>query len=170
MQHATDGRPSGYTALTPYIVVDDAAAAIAFYAAVFGATTVSRLEGTAPDGSTYIGQAELDFGGAGRLQVSDPQPAFRLVAPDRAAPGISQSLMIYVPDVDATLVRAVELGGEVKEEPTDFVSGDRFGAFIDPFGRRWAVMTRVEDLSGDESARRVEDWWQQISSPVSKQE
>jgi len=28
----------------------------------------------------------------------------------------------------------------------------------DPFGVRWAVMTRVEDLSADESARRVAEW------------
>lgn len=170
MEHAIDGRPSGYTALTPYIVVDNAAAAIDFYAAVFGATTVSRLEAQAPDGSTYIGQAELDFGGAGRLQISDPQPGFGLVAPDPSAPGISQSIMIYVPDVDATLARAAELGGEVKEQPSDFVSGDRFGAFVDPFGRRWAVMTRVADLSAEEAAQRVEEWWKQISAPVSNEE
>lgn len=166
----TAGRPSGYTTLTPYLVVDGAAAAIDFYAAVFGATTVSRLEGTAPDGSTYVGQAELDFGGSGRLQISDPQPGFGLVAPDRGAAGVSQSIMIYVPDVDATIARAAELGADVKEQPSDFVSGDRFGAFVDPFGRRWAVMTRVEDLSADESARRVEEWWASISSPVSKRE
>jgi uncharacterized glyoxalase superfamily protein PhnB len=164
----TDGRPNGYTALTPYLVVENAAAAIDFYAAVFGATTVSRLEGTAPDGSTYIGQAELDFGGAGRLQLSDPQPGFGLVAPDPSAAGITQSIMIYVSDVDATIARATELGAEIKEQPSDFASGDRFGAFVDPFGRRWAVMTRVEDLSSDESARRVEEWWATISAPVSK--
>ena len=169
MSPVTNGRPDGYTALTPYLVVDGAAAAIDFYAAVFGATTVSRLEGTTPDGARYIGQAELDFGGAGRLQLSDPQPAFGLVAPDRSAAGISQSVMIYVSDVDATIAKAAELGAEVKEEPGDFVSGDRFGAFVDPFGRRWAVMTRVEDLPAEESERRVEEWWQKISAPVSNQ-
>ncbi len=169
MQHAEDGRPSGYTALTPYIVVDGAAAAIDFYAAVFGATTVSRLEGTAPDGSRYIGQAELDFGGAGRLQLSDPQPGFGLIAPDRDAAGISQSIVVYVADVDATVARAAGLGAEVKEQPGDFVSGDRFAAFVDPFGRRWSVMSRVEDLSPEESAQRVEAWWEQISAPASNQ-
>jgi PhnB protein len=103
------------------------------------------------------------------LQLSDPQPAYGLVAPDPAAAGISQSIMIYVPDVDATVARAAELGAEVKEQPSDFVSGDRFGAFLDPFGRRWAVMTRVEDVSPEESARRVEEWLAQISSPVSNE-
>lgn len=170
MEHATDGRPHGYTTLTPYLVIENAAAAIEFYSQVFGATTVARLEGTLPDGRSYVGQAELDFGGGGRLQLSDPQPGYGLVAPDPAAPGISQSIVVYVPDVDATIARAAELGAEVKEQPSDFVSGDRFGAFVDPFGRRWSVMTRVEDVSPEESERRVEEWWQQISSPVSNSE
>jgi uncharacterized glyoxalase superfamily protein PhnB len=170
MQYASDGRPVGYTALTPYLVVENAAAAIDFYADVFGATTVSRLEGTGPDGASYVGQAELDFGGGGRLQLSDPQPAFGIVAPDRNASGISQSIVVYVTDVDATVNRAAELGAEVKEQPANFVSGDRFGAFVDPFGRRWSVMTRVEDISPDESERRVEEWWKQISTPVSNEE
>lgn len=39
-----------------------------------------------------------------------------------------------------------------------FVSGDRFASVVDPFGVRWTLMTRVEDLSPVESARRVEEW------------
>ncbi|MCL2515817.1 MAG: VOC family protein [Microbacteriaceae bacterium] len=168
MTYAENGRPTGYTALTPYIVVENAAAAIDFYVAVFGATVVLRLEAISDDGEPYIGQAELDFGGAGRLQISDPMPDFGLVAPDRAASGITNSIVIYVTDVDATVARAAELGAEVKEQPSDFVSGDRFAAFVDPFGRRWAVMCRTDDLSSDESARRVEEWWAQISAPQPK--
>jgi PhnB protein len=38
------------------------------------------------------------------------------------------------------------------------VSGDRYASLLDPFGVRWAIMTRVEDLSPDESRRRIEAW------------
>ncbi len=38
------------------------------------------------------------------------------------------------------------------------MSGDRFASIRDPFGVRWAVMTRVEDLSEEESAARVAAW------------
>ena len=46
----------------------------------------------------------------------------------------------------------------MREPLTTFVSGDRFASIRDPFGIRWSVMTRVEDLSEDESARRVAQW------------
>ena len=46
---------------------------------------------------------------------------------------------------------------------TAFVSGDRFASIRDPFGVRWSIMTRVEDLSPQESARRVAEWAASIS-------
>ena len=46
----------------------------------------------------------------------------------------------------------------VREPLTTFVSGDRFASIRDPFGVRWSVMTRVEDLSEEESAARVAAW------------
>ena len=44
------------------------------------------------------------------------------------------------------------------ESPNTFVSGDRFASIRDPFGVRWSIMTRVEDLSEEESAARVATW------------
>ena len=38
------------------------------------------------------------------------------------------------------------------------MTGDRFGAILDPFGHRWAIMTRVEDVSPEEAQHRVEEW------------
>lgn len=55
-------------------------------------------------------------------------------------------------------VTAVDAGAGVREAPSTFVSGDRFASIRDPFGVRWSVMTRVEDLSEEESARRVATW------------
>jgi uncharacterized glyoxalase superfamily protein PhnB len=100
--------------------------------------------------------AELDFG-SGRLQLSDPNDAFGLVAPV-AAEGTSESFAVYLPDVDAAFERAVSLGATAVQAPEDFASGDRFGTILDPFGRRWNLMTRVEDLSPAESERRVAEW------------
>ena len=45
----TNGRPDGYTTLTPFLVCSPARDAIAFYEAVFGATVVGRMDG--PDGT-----------------------------------------------------------------------------------------------------------------------
>ena len=148
-----DGRPDGYTTLTPFLVCSPAAEAIRFYAAVFGATVVGRMDG--PDGSVV--HAELDLG-AGRLQLSDPNDEYRLVAPAREDDRVSGSTCIYVPDVDAVFERAVEHGATVREKPSTFVTGDRFASIYDPFGHRWAVMTRVEDISAEEGERRLDEW------------
>ena len=49
--------PDGYHSVTPYIIVDDAAAAINFYGKAFGATEVLRM----PMGDK-IGHAEIRIG------------------------------------------------------------------------------------------------------------
>ncbi|WP_083411111.1 VOC family protein [Arthrobacter sp. UCD-GKA] len=155
-KHTTNGVPHGYTALTPFIVVEPAQAAIEFYREVFGATVLSVMPGAPKeDGSPTVSHAELDFGN-GILQLSDPQPGYGLVAAD--AQHTNNSLAVYVQDVDAVFARALERGATAVEQPADFVSGDRFATFVDAFGRRWNVMTRVEDLSREESERRVTAW------------
>ena len=150
----THGRPDGYTTLTPFLVCSPAAEAIGFYEEVFGATVVSRMDGA--EGTVL--HAELDLG-LGRLQLSDPSDAYGLVAPSGYADDrVSGSTCIYVADVDAVFARAVEHGATVREEPATFVTGDRFASIYDPFGHRWAIMTKVEDVSPEEAERRLAEW------------
>ncbi len=150
----TNGRPDGYTTLTPFLVCSPAAEAIGFYADVFGATVVQRMDG--PDGTVV--HAELDVG-LGRLQLGDPNDAYGLTVPTgREADRVSSSTCIYVEDVDAVFARAVERGATVREEPATFVTGDRFASVYDPFGHRWAIMTKVEDVSAEEQERRLAEW------------
>ena len=150
----TDGRPDGYTTLTPFLVCSPAAEAIRFYADVFGAKVVQRMDG--PNGTVV--HAELDLG-VGRLQLGDPNDAYGLVAPSgQAEDRVSSSTCVYVADVDAVFARAVERGATVREEPATFVTGDRFASVYDPFGHRWAIMTKVEDVSDEEQERRLAEW------------
>ena len=149
----TDGKPEGYTTLTPFLVCAPAREAIDFYTEVFGATVVGRMDG--PDGTVM--HAELDLG-EGRLQLSDPNEQYGLAAPARDGDTVSGSTCIYVPDVDAVFERAVARGATVREKPATFVTGDRFASIYDPFGHRWAVMTRVEDVSPEEAERRLSEW------------
>ena len=149
----TNGKPDGYTTLTPFLVCSPATEAIRFYEEVFGARQVSRMDGP---GGTVL-HAELDLGD-GRLQLSDPNEQFGLVVPDRTGDSVSGSICIYVPDVDAVFAKAVERGATVREKPDTFVTGDRFASIYDPFGHRWAVMTKVEDVSPEEAERRLSEW------------
>jgi uncharacterized glyoxalase superfamily protein PhnB len=153
-----DGTPEGYTTLTPFLVCSPASRAIDFYTSVFGARVVSRMD--AADGT--VPHAELDFGN-GRLQLGDPSQEYGLVAPDGDPDRTTASTCIYVPDVDAVFARAVEQGAVVREPPTTFVTGDRFASVLDPYGHRWAVMTRVEDVSPAEAERRLVEWAEQQS-------
>jgi PhnB protein len=149
----TNGKPDGYTTLTPFLVCSPATEAIGFYEEVFGAKQVSRMDGP---GGTVL-HAELDLGD-GRLQLADPNEQFGLVVPDRTGDSVSGSICIYVPDVDAVFAKAVERGATAREKPDTFVTGDRFASIYDPFGHRWAVMTKVEDVSPEEAERRLAEW------------
>lgn len=150
-EHTTNGIPHGYTALTPHVVVSPASDALTFYRDVLGARIVDVTRF-----GDLVAHAVLDLG-AGMLTLSDPMDSYGLVAPDPER-GTSISLALYVPDVDAVTAAAEAAGATVREQPATFVSGDRFASVLDPFGLRWSFMTRVEDLSFEESARRVAQW------------
>ena len=150
-EHTTDGIPHGYTSLTPHVVVAPAEGALAFYRDVLGARIVDVTRF-----GDLVAHAVLDLG-TGRLTLSDPLESYGLAAPDPQR-GASFSLALYVRDVDAVTAAAEAAGATVREPPATFVSGDRFSSILDPFGLRWSLMTRVEDLSFEESARRVAGW------------
>lgn len=155
--HTTDGRPNTATTLTPFLAIRGAKAALDFYRDVFGAriTDVTEFDG-------LVVHAGLDFG-FGLLQIGEPSPGYGLVpAPD--GDDDCYSIGIYVSDADAVTARAVAAGSTVREEPSTFVSGDRFASIRDPFGVRWSIMTRVEDLSEEESAARVAEWAASVSA------
>lgn len=155
-EHTTDGRPNNATSLTPFLAVPGAAEAITFYRDVFGAIVVDVTE----IGGVVV-HAELDFG-LGLLQIGEPTDEYHLVAPP-AGEDDCYSLGLYVLDADSVVQKAVAAGAVVREPASTFVSGDRFASIRDPFGVRWSIMSRVEDLSVEESARRVQEWAASVS-------
>ncbi|MBF4993322.1 VOC family protein [Arthrobacter gandavensis] len=150
-RHTTDGIPRGLTSLTPFIAVPRAAEAIRFYRDVFGARVVDVTE---MNGVTV--HADLDLG-SGHLQLGEPNPNYGLVNPPEPD-AACYSLGFYCSDADTVVARAEASGAVVREPLATFVSGDRFASIRDPFGIRWTIMTRVEDLSEEESTARVAEW------------
>jgi PhnB protein len=147
--------PDGYHSLTPYLAVGDGGKAIDFYTAVFGAEVLSRSD--LPDGSggTQVAHAELRIGDS-ILQLGNEMPQIGLRAPN--GEWVHSSVVHYCADVDAVHARGLEHGARQVEAVQTFVTGDRYGTVIDPFGHRWAIMTRVEDVSREEADRRVAQW------------
>jgi uncharacterized glyoxalase superfamily protein PhnB len=159
-QNRPQNPPAGYTSLTPYLVVDGAASAIDFYTSVFGATLVARND--APDGT--VAHAELQFR-SGRMQLSDPHADMNLVAPG-GTNTVNHSYVLYCDDVDAVWQAAVAAGVSPFEEPSTFVTGDRFGSLLDPFGHRWAILAQGEDVAPEEAERRVNAWMAEQEQPA----
>ena len=142
----------GYHHVTPYIAVNDGNRAIDFYRHVFGAQVVSRFD--SPGGG--VAHAEILIGES-RVMLSDPYPDMGIRAPEPGA-GVTSSLMVYCPDVDAVHARALAAGATELKPLADEFHGDRAGTFLDPFGQRWMVATHIEDVSPEELERRVGDW------------
>ncbi len=157
-KYTTNGTPHDFSSLTPFIAVSDASSALNFYQEVFGA---QLIDSTIVDGEVV--HAELQFSN-GRLQVGAAQPQYHVTAPDPSADDVHYSLGLYCPNVDEVVELAVSRGAVLREPLTSFVTGDRFASIRDPFGVRWSVMTRVEDLSAEESAARVREWAQSMSA------
>ena len=147
---AKSAAPKGYSSVTPYLIVEDAAGLLDFMRTVFDAEDRMRMDD--PDGrvahaESAIGESIVMVGGA-----SDRWPA---------RPGV---LHVYVADCDATYRRALDAGAESVQEPADQFYGDRMAGVGDVYGNTWWLATRVEDVSEDELARRAEEWAAQRES------
>jgi PhnB protein len=140
--------PEGYHSLTPYLTVDGAARAIAFYQKAFGAREVLRLDG--PGGK--VGHAEITIGDS-RLMLGDEFPELDARGP-KAFGGSPVGLYLYVEDADAVVAKAVAAGATLTSPVTDKFYGDRSGSLTDPFGHHWFIATRKESLSAEELSRR----------------
>jgi PhnB protein len=149
MPKATKPIPDGYHTLTPYLIVDDAARAIEFYKAAFGATEVMRMPG--PGGR--IGHAEVRIGDS-PVMLADEFPEMGAKS-RRTIGGSPVMLYLYVEDVDAVIARAVAAGAKLVRPVEDQFYGDRVGAVEDPSGLQWFVSTHKEDVPPDELRRRA---------------
>lgn len=118
----------------PYLTVHDGAAALAFYAAAFGATVGERYD--EEDGR--IGFAAVDVEGA-TFFLSDEAHDYGAYAP-RTLDGHSTSAVVLgVTDCDATYARSLEAGATQDRPPAALPDGGRGGWLVDPFGHRWLV-------------------------------
>ena len=144
--------PDGFHALTPHLVVQDAARAIEFYKKAFGAVEVTRMPG--PGGK--ILHAQLTIGDS-PLMLCDEFPEMETFSP-LSTKGSPVSIHLYVKDADAVFKKAVEAGAKAKMPPSDMFWGDRYGKLLDPFGHHWSIGTHKEDLTPQQIAKRQEQF------------
>ena len=119
-----------FQGVIPYLSVDGAGAASAFYQLAVGAKHLRVMP--AEDGQRFM-HIHLEING-GSLMLSD---AF----PDRGhahQPSHSFTMQLVVADLDSWWRRAVAAGGKPTSEPQVMFWGDYYGALVDPFGVHWA--------------------------------
>lgn len=141
--------PDGYHTATPYLIVQNATAAIEFYKRAFGATELMRL--TDPEGK--VAHAEIKIGNS-PIMLADEVPMMGFRSP-RSLGGSAVSLIIYMEDVDAQFRQATDAGAKVLMPVKDQFYGDRSGTLEDPFVHVWTLATHIEDVPLEEINRRA---------------
>jgi PhnB protein len=141
--------PKDMPRVTPYLIVDGAAAAIDFYKSVFGATERMRMGGA----EGKVGHAELELGSS-LVMPADEHPEIDARGP-RSVGSTPVTLHVYVEDVDRVFERAIEAGARTLRPVEDQFYGDRRGTFEDPFGHHWDVAAHIEDVPSEEMSKRV---------------
>lgn len=129
--------------LVPHLIVDDAAAALDFYAAAFGAEETFRLPG--PGGKLMHAECRID---GHKVFVNDDLPEFcggRSSSPT-ALGGTPVTVHLHGPDVDARFQRAIDAGATVVNPLEDQFWGDRYGVVRDPFGHQWSLAETVREV------------------------
>ena len=117
----------------PYLAVERAHDAIAFYRRAFAA--LMRGDVALMPGTEKVANASLVING-GVMMLSDTFPGMNQTA---AKGGCGFTMQLVVEDGDLWWNRAVEAGCEIV---TPFVKqfwGDRYGQLRDPFGIAWAI-------------------------------
>jgi PhnB protein len=133
----------GFRAVTPYLAVRNARAAIAFYRAAFAAEQLLVIE--EEDGR--IGHATLRIGPS-EIYLADEHPEFENVVGPETLGGTSVTLDLEVDDVDAAVERALGAGAILIRPPDHPTSGVQAGKVRDPFGHVWLI-THVIGFESD---------------------
>jgi PhnB protein len=134
-------------AVTPHIVVNDAAAAASWYEQALGAREQRRI--ALPNGKVM--SLELRFGDL-PIMVADEFPEMGVLGP-LAIGGTAVALHLLTDDVDALWQRATDAGAEVRHPLQDAFWGERYGQIVDPFGHRWGLSQHLRDVPDEEIER-----------------
>jgi PhnB protein len=134
-------------AVSPYLVVDDGAAAIDFYVNAFGAEELGRVPG--PDGRLV--NAALRINGSVMMLNDDfPEMTGGKSMTPKALGGTPVTIHLTVTDVESWFQRAVDAGATVVAPLEDQFWGDRYGVVHDPFGHTWSLGQPMREVSCEE--------------------
>jgi PhnB protein len=139
-------------AVSPHLVVDNAAAAIDFYVKAFDAEELGRV----PRHDGKLIHAALRINGFTVLLNDDfPEMSGGKSMTPTSLGGTPVTIHLTVTDVDAKFARALDAGASVVAPLEDQFWGDRYGVVADPFGHHWSLGQPVREVSMDEIAAAI---------------
>jgi pimeloyl-ACP methyl ester carboxylesterase/uncharacterized glyoxalase superfamily protein PhnB len=148
-------------ALTPILVVRNAAAAVDFYGDAFGARETARF--TSPSGG--ISHVDLVIARA-PIAITEEARAWNSDSPASLG-GSPVVLLLHVDDIERVVDRACRLGAELVFPLVDFC-GERMARVRDPFGHLWILSQVLEELSTVEKQRRRDEWAARAAHPLNE--
>ena len=125
-----DFKPSGYSTISPYLIVDGAARTIEFLKKVFSAMVLRKI----PDDKGKLMHAEV--------RIDDT--VIMLTDGVESWPPVPAHVHIYVNNVDETYKRALKAGATSVQEPVKRSDENKRGAIKDAGGTTWWIATKVE--------------------------
>ncbi|MBC7833237.1 MAG: VOC family protein [Hyphomicrobium sp.] len=126
----SDWKPQGYNSASPYLLVKDAAATMAFLKAVFNAEPLRVI--TRDDGGLRHAEARI---GDSVVMFADAVDGW---------PALPANVHVYVADVDATYRKALAAGAKSIAEPAQKDDADKRGGVEDAGGTTWWIATQVK--------------------------
>jgi len=119
--------PKGYPQIMPYFIVDGADQFIDFLENVFDAKEIEKHV----DDNEQIMHAAYKVG-EGVIELGNSSEKF---------PARTNTIHIYVSNIDACYEKAVKLGAATIYEPEDMPYGERSAGIADPFDNQWFIAT-----------------------------
>jgi uncharacterized glyoxalase superfamily protein PhnB len=129
--------------ITPYLLYEDAAAALDWLSTVFGFKETLRFT----DANGRVTHAEMDAGGGGQFMLGEPGSGYQ--SPQRSGHH-NAFLHVLVDDVDAHFERARAAGATIVAEPADKEYGTRSYHAEDLEGHRWDFATQLREVEPEE--------------------
>ena len=121
--------PPGFTTITPYFMVRDAANFVAFLVSAFGG--VEELRSLRPDGCLANAQVRI---GTSTIMASEASARY---------PPMAAAFYLYVENADAAVAQALACGATLEMAVDDMPYGDRQGGVKDPHGNIWWLSQRL---------------------------
>ncbi|MGJ8533015.1 MAG: VOC family protein [Alphaproteobacteria bacterium] len=115
-------KPTGYTDISPYLIVDDAQATLNFIRDAFSGE-----------------QLRVHLRDNGEIMHAEARIGDSVVMIGQMAGGADAHIHLYVSDVEAVFDRAISAGGELVQRLEVKDDGDRRGAVRDTNGTTWWV-------------------------------